>query len=68
MASIVNQWIEEDYFTSICIVLDNIDYPASEIENQAHKVLDAFTIDGELDQDGIDHYIDYLIGIEESVS
>ena len=65
MNSPVSQWIEEDYFTSICIVLDNIDYPSQEIENQAHKVLDAFTIDGELDQDGVDRYIDYLIGTQE---
>ena len=63
--SIVNTWIEEDYFTSICIVLDNIDYPPQEIETQAHKVIDAFTLNGELDQDGVDAYIDYLTGTEE---
>ena len=35
--SVVEQWIEEDYFTSLCIILENIDYPSNEVEDQARK-------------------------------
>ncbi len=62
--SIVDSWIEEDYFTSLCIVMDNMDYPVEEIEGQAHKVLDTYTVDGVLDTDAVDCFIDYLVGVE----
>ena len=62
--SIVDSWIEEDYFTSLCIVMDNMDYPAEEIEGQAHRVLDTYTVDGVLDTDAVDCFIDYLVGVE----
>ena len=63
--SVVEQWIQEDYFTSLCLVLDNIDYPQAEIEEQAHRVLDTYTTNGVLNQEEVDRYIDYLCGIEQ---
>ena len=52
--SVVNQWIEEDYFTSLCIILDNIGIVEDNIENHAHRIMDVWTFDGVLDTDSLD--------------
>ena len=62
--SVVNQWIEEDYFTSLCIILDNIGIVEDNIENHAHSIMDAWTVDGDLDTDSLDAVIDKMIGTD----
>ena len=61
MASVVDQWIEEDYFTSLVIVLDNIGL--NDPEKSAHEIMDAHTHDGVLDTDTLDKVIDKMIGV-----
>ncbi len=61
--SVVNQWIEEDYFTSLCIILDNIGI-IDDIEGTAHLVMDAWTVDGVLDTESLDGVIDKMIGTD----
>ena len=62
MTSIVDQWIEEDYFTSLVIVCDNIGLKNP--EESAHEILDAHMINGVLDTDTLDKVIDDMIGVE----
>ena len=54
MASVVNQWIEEDYFTSICTALTLAGCDEEGIEENAHRIMDAWTFDGVLDTDSLD--------------
>ena len=65
MASIVDRWIEEDYFTSLCIIMDNIGIHEGRIEDAVHEIMDAHTHDGVLDTDTLDKVIDEMIGTEE---
>ena len=60
--SIVDCWIEEDYFISLVIVCDGIGLKNP--EDSAHEILDAHTIDGVLDTDTLDKVIDEMIGVE----
>ena len=61
-----DRYLEEEYFDSLCIVLDNINYPPAEIENKAHSVLDNYTKDGVLNTDGVEAYMDELMGVSVS--
>ena len=61
--SVVDRWIEEDYFASLCIVLDNIGCYQNKIEEVAHMVMDAHTVDGVLNTETLDAAIDKLIGV-----
>ena len=66
MASIVDRWIEEDYFTSLCIILDNIGIDESRIEDAAHDIMDVWTDEnGVLNTDELDRVMDKMIGTEE---
>ena len=62
MASVVDQWIEADYFESVCLVLESLG--STTVEEDAHKILDTHTVDGVLDTETIDCVIDRLIGLE----
>ena len=44
MNSPVSQWIEEDMFTSLSIILDN--YGVNDPEKSAHDIMDAHTTNG----------------------
>ena len=64
--SVVDRWIEEDYFVSLQIVHDGVygeEYSAEFVENLSHKVMDDNTCNGVLDVDAVDVYIDELIGV-----
>ena len=53
--TIVNQWIEEDYFTSICSTLLLIgEMPEDQVEKYADHLMDAHTHNGILDTESID--------------
>jgi len=53
--SIVNQWIEEDYFTSICCYLTTeVGLDEDVVEETAHRIMDVWTFDGVLDTDSLD--------------
>ena len=53
--SVVNQWIEEDYFTSICIYFTSVvGIDEDNVENTAHRIMDVWTFDGVLDTDSLD--------------
>ena len=53
--SVVNQWNEEDYFTSICIYLASVvGIDEDNVENTAHRIMDVWTFDGVLDTDSLD--------------
>ena len=55
MANVVDQWMEEDYFTYLCVVLSNIGIDDERVEPCAHDILDAWTSpDGILNTDGLD--------------
>lgn len=54
MASPVSQWIEEDYFVSICAALAAVGCDEEGIEENAHRIMDAWTFDGILDTDSLD--------------
>ena len=64
MASIVDTWIEEDYFTSLSIALEAFGVTSSKVEDIAHHIMDAWTFDGVLDTDRIDSVIDRLLGCD----
>ena len=57
MNSPVNQWIEEDYFTAICTKMLLIGCDESTIEENAHRILDAWTFNNTLDTDSLDAII-----------
>ena len=55
MASPVSQWIEEDYFTSICCYLTTVvGVDEDRVEDTAHHIMDCWTFDGVLDTDSLD--------------
>ena len=61
--NIVDQWIEEDYFTSICIILENIGCDPNTIEDNAHRIMDVWTFDGVLDTESLDKVMDKWIEV-----
>ena len=53
--TIVDRWIEEDYYTSIVTTLLLIgEMPEDQIERYADHIMDAHTHDGVLDTESID--------------
>ena len=54
MASIVDRWIEEDYFTAICTNMLLAGCDEDGVEENAHRIMDAWTFDGKLDTDSLD--------------
>ncbi len=65
-SSIVDRWIEEDYFTSICLVLDELGLDSNQVEDNAHRIMDAWTFNGVLDTESLDAIIDKMIGVDVS--
>ena len=49
--SVVEQWIEEDLFTALCIHLEGIG--VNDPEESAHSIMDVWTKDGVLDVEGL---------------
>ena len=55
MNSPVSNWIEEDYFTSICCYLTTVvGLDEDRVEESAHRIMDIWTFDGVLDTDSLD--------------
>ena len=53
--------IEEEYFHTLCTMMMEEEYPEDEIEDQAHRILDAYSHDGVLDTYQVDSFIDGLL-------
>ena len=47
-----DRWVEEQYFDSLCILLDNIG--VKDPAECAHEIMDAWTVNGVLDVEGLD--------------
>ena len=54
MSPVTALWIEEDYFTAIATKLCLIGLDEDKIEDNTHRILDAWTFDGVLDTKSLD--------------